>query len=43
MAKPAGRMLYAEGGTESEALAELIKVLDPEVEDVRDPQGRRLA
>jgi hypothetical protein len=43
MAKVGGRMLSAEGGTESEAQATLIRLIDPEVEAVQDKNGRRLA
>jgi hypothetical protein len=38
-----GRLISAEDGTESEALAALIKALDPEVEIVGDDRGQHLA
>jgi hypothetical protein len=39
----AGRTFTAVGRTQDEALAVLIKAIDPEVETVRDERGSRLA
>ncbi len=41
--KLAGRLVRAEGVTHEQALGALIKVIDPEVEAVRDERGARLA
>jgi hypothetical protein len=43
IAKVDGRLIRAAGGTHDQALAALIKAIDPEVETVRDERGARLA
>jgi hypothetical protein len=43
LTKLAGRLFCAEGATHEQALAALIKVIDPELEAVRDESGAMLA
>ena len=40
--KLGGRLVRAQGGAHDQALAALIKVIDPEVEMVRDERGTEL-
>jgi hypothetical protein len=43
VAKVDDSLVTGAGGTQDEALAALIKAIDPEVETVRDERGARLA